>query len=158
MDFHVERNTLIALNLLVDQLTTFICGVLSIDSSMSFDTFVHMISNANNLRHLYIREYDTLFNLKNVESVYSNGFLITAEFCHVDNTCDEFMQKNELMQKMTQRNKNNLQRCRSTCETLLALKRFRLSGVAQMLGRDMLIFLSRCLLKTWGDVDSWTTY
>lgn len=54
------------------------------------------------------------------------------------------------------RNKRNLEKTVRVCQILLAIKKFRISYDLQTLGRDMVTLLSKHLLLTWTDVESWS--
>lgn len=54
------------------------------------------------------------------------------------------------------RNLNNLKKTKSVCETLMCIKRFRQTQMLDMIGRDMTKLLSKYLLPTYADAQTWT--
>lgn len=58
--------------------------------------------------------------------------------------------------KICSRNKRSRMNCHAACVSILAAKKFRQSPDLQTMGRDITTLLSKHLLQTKCDVDTWT--
>lgn len=115
--------------------------IMTYESSELLESFATLISDSTSLRCLNL-DLPVIFNSGHLTLIIEqNGFIL-------DGLCSTFE-----MNEMTRRNYRNLRRCKDSCETLLALKKFRSPKIN--LGHDMTKLLSQYLFKTWGDAEAY---
>lgn len=150
MDIYVSETTLPYLKNLVNHLKSFSFAILDHDIKESFLMFADMIGDSTSLRYLFMYSADP-HRISNVigEDI---GKRVERSVHIVGGNSPLFD-----MKEMISRNRHNLNVCQTSCETLLAVKKFRRhqTVLGPYLSHDMTNLLGKHLMQTWTDVESW---
>ena len=150
MDIYVSETTLPYLKNLVNHLKSFSFAILDHDIKESVLMFADMIGDSTSLRYLFMYSADP-HRISNVigEDI---GKRVERSVHIVGGNSPLFD-----MKEMISRNRHNLNVCQTSCETLLAVKKFRRhqTVLGPYLSHDMTNLLGKHLMQTWTDVESW---
>jgi hypothetical protein len=155
MDVDIVDDTLPYLTTLVNHVRHLTVGIVDFSRTIrlfdfekkkNLDRFSEIIAHSSSLRYFQISHSSVLqySDLAGMEKIINRSVHIVDASTYLYNTD---------LYKMANENQRRLTSCQSSCETLLALKRFRCPQMN--LGRDMTRVVSQYLLQTWTDVDSW---
>lgn len=147
MDIHVSEYTLPYLKNLVNHLKSFSFAILGYDIKESVLMLADMIGDSTSLRYLYMSSTDNRISGGVIGQEIGNRVKRSVHI--VAGNSSLFVD----MKEMINRNRHNLDVCQTSCETLLAVTKFRRPRT--ILCHDMTNLLGKHLMQTWTDVESW---
>lgn len=140
LSFHLTEKTIPVLTKFMNHVENLLFTIITADSTKLLESFANIIKDSLSLRYLNFFHKSPWLERVNLEGeIAQNGFIIGGFSCYN-------------ITEMIERNRQNLRRCRASCETLLALKKF--CSPKMNLNHDMTKLLSQHLLKTYGDFDA----